>query len=167
MELTIRQPKEIVKDGQLALQELKRLVTSRPDKLVINNRQYLYFSDWQTLGAFCNITAKVVETQEINHDRPSETGTMVFTEPVGFWARAVAVNNEGREVSAAEAECMFDEPNWKNKPRFQVRSMAQTRACAKALRNCLSWIVRLPTSQFSDEVAEEQQEQRSSKQTKF
>jgi hypothetical protein len=35
---------------------------------------------------------------------------------------------------------MRDEKNWATKPEFQLRSMAQTRACAKALRNAFAWI---------------------------
>lgn len=38
---------------------------------------------------------------------------------------------------------MQDEPNWRGKPLFQLKSMAQTRACAKALRNVLAWVVVL------------------------
>lgn len=35
---------------------------------------------------------------------------------------------------------MNDETNWRGKPLFQLRSMAQTRACAKALRNVLAFV---------------------------
>ena len=37
--------------------------------------------------------------------------------------------------------CMDDESKWSDKPLFQLRSMAQTRAQAKALRNVLAWVV--------------------------
>jgi hypothetical protein len=50
-------------------------------------------------------------------------------------------NRDGRVISAAEAMCMRDEPKWTSKPEFQLRSMAQTRASAKALRNVLAWVV--------------------------
>ncbi len=140
--------------GKKALKELKALVQHRPDKLVISGKQYLYFSDWQILGAFFGITARVTETAEITRDKPSEDGKFVFKELIGFTAKAEALR-DGAIVSAAEAECMFEEPNWSKKPRFQLRSMAQTRACSKALRNCLQWIVRLPDSNFAQEAAEE------------
>jgi hypothetical protein len=61
----------------------------------------------------------------------------------GFTARAVAIRADGFELSAAESECLTDEPNWANKPSFQLKSMAQTRACGKALRNVLAWVVVL------------------------
>jgi hypothetical protein len=56
-------------------------------------------------------------------------------------------------ISAAEAQCTVEEANWKNKELWQLRSMAQTRACAKALRNVLAWIVVL--AGYSPTPAEE------------
>lgn len=147
-------PSQQVMEGKRALRELKALVQRRPDKLVIGGKQYLYFSDWQILGAFFGITASVVETKEINRIKPVLDGKLEFLDVIGFTARAIAMR-DGKEVSAAEAECLFEEPNWAKKPRFQLRSMAQTRACAKALRNCLQWVVRLPDSKFAEEAAEE------------
>ncbi len=60
----------------------------------------------------------------------------------GFHSVAVALH-QGQEISRAEAYCMGNEDNWKGKPLFQLASMAQTRACAKSLRNVLSWVVVL------------------------
>jgi hypothetical protein len=75
-------------------------------------------------------------------------------------ADALLVGNN-QVISSAEAMCLDDEPKWstrpvyeyrdgertkvgeENVPLFQLRSMAQTRACAKALRNVLAWIVVL------------------------
>lgn len=146
-------PKQQLTAGYSALTQLKDLVSRRPakEKLVIQGKQYLYFSDWQTLGAFFGITAQVYHTEEIREG----------DKLIGFIASARAIkesNGETITISAADAECCFDEPNWQSKPRFQLRSMAQTRACAKALRNCLSWIVKLPTTNgqhFTDTPAEE------------
>jgi hypothetical protein len=125
-------PKDVVIRATEAAKELQRIVNARSKKLLLNGKQYLYFEDWQTLGKFDNITAKVVETSEIHEDNKL----------IGFSAKAVALK-DGIEISAAEAECCFDEQNWRNKPRFQLKSMAQTRACAKALRNCLAFIAVL------------------------
>jgi len=86
---------------------------------------------------------------------------LTFKKPIGFWARAEA-RLDGKVLSAAEAECMFSEPNWAKKPRFQLRSMAETRACARVLRQCLQWVVKLPDEkgdpmapELGDEAAEE------------
>ena len=125
-------PSQIVKNAMEAAKELQRIVNSRNKKLILQGKQYLFFEDWQTLGRFDRTTAKVIDTEELYQDNKL----------IGFSAKAVAVK-DGTEISAAEAECCFDEPNWKNKPRFQLKSMAQTRACAKALRNCLAFIAVL------------------------
>jgi len=125
-------PGQVVKEALEAARELQKIVDSRKKKLILGGKQYLYFEDWQTLGRFDRTTAKVIDTKEIFQDNK------LF----GFSAKAVALK-DGIEISAAEAECCFDEPNWKNKPRFQLKSMAQTRACAKALRNCLAFVAVL------------------------
>ncbi len=147
-------PKDMVNQGKVALKELVAIVKNRPDKLVVGGKQYLFYPDWQLLGAFFSITASVISTEELTKEIPSETGKFTLKEVIGFKARAVALK-DGVEVSAAEAECLFEEKNWTGKMRFTLRSMAQTRACAKALRNCLGWVVKLPDSKIADEVAEE------------
>ena len=148
--------------GRKALTELRLLVRSRPDPVIINGKRHLEFCDWQILGAFFEVSAYVVETKEITREKPLESVPSINAlEVIGFWARAEAWQ-DGKVVSAAEAECMTDEKNWKGKPRFQLRSMAQTRACARVLRQYLQWVVKLPDDKgtpppepFADVAAEE------------
>jgi hypothetical protein len=62
----------------------------------------------------------------------------------GARARAEVIDlKTGQVVGGAEAYCMRDEESWKEKPWYQLASMAQTRAGAKALRNVLAWVVVL------------------------
>jgi hypothetical protein len=132
-DLTIARPPDVVLDeAKRAAKALKDVVSQKPKPVMMNGEQYLEFEDWQTVGKFYGVTAKVITTSFIDY------GTAQ-----GFEAKAVAIRPDGMEVSAAEAMCLNDEPNWKSKPLFQLRSMAQTRACAKALRNCLAWVVVL------------------------
>lgn len=138
----IRSPKEAISEARNAAKELQAVVSGKKKPVVFNNEQYLEFEDWQTVGNFYGLTAKVINTSYI------EYGTVR-----GFEARAVSLNRYGAEVSAAESMCLNDEPNWKNKPLFQLRSMAQTRACAKSLRNVLAWVVVL--AGYKPAVAEE------------
>src|SRR6185437_14382005 len=74
-------------------------------------------------------------------------------------------------ISSAEAMCLNDEPNWKSKPMFQLKSMAQTRACAKALRNVLAWVVVLagyaPTPAEEMDSSQESQPQQHYPEPKF
>lgn len=162
MTTELMKPEEMTLAGRKALVELLILVKRR-DPLVINGKQYLYFTDYQMLGAFFGTTAFVEKTETIIEEKPSKGGSFTIKHIVGYTARAVAMK-DGVAISAAEAICMTDEPNWAKKPLFQLLSMAQTRACAKALRNCLSWVVKLPvehnggvinTPDFADESAEE------------
>lgn len=134
--------------GRKTLTELRSMVRNRPDKLVINGKQYLD-----------GMTPYVTATKEITKERKLESveGITVL-DVIGFWARAEVFQN-GRAISAAESECLFEEKNWKGKPRFQVRSMAETRACAKALRQCLQWVVKLPAERGGQEFAEEAAEE--------
>jgi hypothetical protein len=135
-------PEEMTMAGRKAMRELIVLIKHR-EPLVIKGKQYLYFTVYQMLGAFFGITAMVTEAEQITREKPSKDGTMTFLEPIGYSARAVTLK-DGKEISAAEAVCFRDEDNWKTKPMFQLLSMAQTRACAKALRNVLSWVIKLP-----------------------
>ena len=143
-----REPAIVLAEAQRAAKALAEVIESKPDKVQFNKKTYLTFEDWQTVGRFYGVSAKVVSTTYV------EYGTVK-----GFEARAVAVlSQNGVEVSAAEAMCLNDEDKWSTRakyewinnkrvkvgdlpvPMFQLRSMAQTRACAKALRNVLAFV---------------------------
>lgn len=126
------QPGEVVEQATIAAQTLKKVLEGKAKKVVINGEQYLEFEDWQTLGRFYGYTAAATETTEIWRE-----GKLI-----GFSAKAVVYQN-GQIASNAESSCMRDEPNWKTRPEFMLKSMAQTRACAKALRNVLAWVAVL------------------------
>lgn len=156
-----RDPELIVVEARRAAQVLKDVISKKDKPVKFNGEQYLEFEDWQTVGKFYGITAKVLETKFIDYGGAQ-----------GFEARAVAVTiANGVEVSAADAMCLNDEANWGMRaeydwengkkvkigerpvPLFQLRSMAQTRACGKALRNVLAWVVVL--AGYRPNVAEE------------
>lgn len=126
------QPAEVVEQATTAAQTLKKVLESKKKKVVISGEQYLEFEDWQTLARFYGYTVGSTETTEIWRE-----GKLL-----GFSAKAVVYQN-GQISSQAEASCMRDEPNWKARPEFMLKSMAQTRACAKALRNVLAWVAVL------------------------
>lgn len=132
-DMTVSRPPEVVLDeAKKAAQALKNIVSQKAKPVVFGGEQYLEFEDLQTLGRFYGVTAKVISTSFVE-----------YGDVKGFEAKAVALRADGMEISAAEAMCLNDERNWKDKPLFQLRSMAQTRACAKTLRNCLAWVVVL------------------------
>lgn len=128
-----REPTIVLEEAKKAAKALAQVIAGKKKPVIINGEQYLEFEDWMTVARFYGITAKVISTSPIS-----------FGDVQGFEARAVALKvNTGEEISAAEAMCLNDETNWKNRPLFMLRSMAQTRACAKALRNVLAWVVVL------------------------
>lgn len=184
MDLSLaRDPIAILEEAKRAAKALSSVIAQKPNAVVFNGEQYLEFEDWQTVGKFYGVTAKVVGTEFIDYGGVQ-----------GFLAKAVVINiNNGMEISAAESMCLNDEEKWsartkyafayvlksggtsvddpgpdeiiwepnpgkagKSRPKkervkvgeekvplFQLRSMAQTRACAKALRNVLAWVVVL------------------------
>jgi hypothetical protein len=126
-------PDKQIEFASKAANALIKIMQNKPKKVIMNGEQYLEFEDWQTIARFYNVTAGVEWTKEIVRE-----GKLF-----GFEAKAVVYNAEGTVISAAESSCLRDEPNWLRKPEFQLKSMAQTRASAKALRNVLAWVVVL------------------------
>ena len=134
IEVKKESPKEIVDFGKQSAELLKDIIETSQNKVMINGKQYLQFHDWQTIARFFGNNVGTEWSKEIKDTQ----GNLV-----GYEAKANVVNKEGHLVSSAEASCYNDEANWKNKPMFQLRSMAQTRACVKALRNVFSWVMVL------------------------
>ncbi len=171
-----RDPKAVIAEAYNAAKALKDIIDAKPEnkKVMMGGEQYIEFDDWQMLGKFYGITAKVASTEyvEIGGAR-------------GFNARAIALHGPtGQEVSAAESLCLNDEDKWSTRskyvrkdgkkekvgdvavPLFQLKSMAQTRACAKALRNVLSGIVVLAgykATVFEEMTGDEPEAQREAK----
>ena len=149
------QPDVVLAEATRAAKALQQVLEAKPNKCVIRGKQYLQFEDWQTLGRFYGVTAKCSTTHYVEFGEG-------YDQVRGFEAKAEALAvSTNQVISAAEAMCLDDEDKWHDSPFFQLRSMAQTRACAKALRNVLSWVVVLagyePTpSEEMDGVFEQQ-----------
>ncbi len=95
--------------------------------------EHVMYEGWQTAGKYYGLSVKTHDAEYV------ELGNSH-----GFKAKATVVNEiTGVEVGSAEAYCMDDEPNWRSKPKFQLASMAQTRAGSKALRQILGFVIAL------------------------
>ena len=146
-----RPPAEVLDEARTAAKALMTVIAQKKKPVIINGEQYLEFEDWQTVARFYGITVKVVKTELL------DLGGVK-----GYEATAEAIRNtDGMVISSADAMCLNDEEKWSTRakydyvngvkvkvsdipvPLFQLRSMAQTRACAKALRNILAWVVVL------------------------
>lgn len=149
-----RTPETVLEEARRAAVALTRVIDAKPHPVILSGEKYLELEDWLTVARFYAVAPKVVETRYVE-----------YGDIRGFEAKAVALRADGIELSAAEASCLTDEPRWRSRPvyewrdtpkgrrRFHVRdepvplfmlkSMAQTRACAKVLRNVCAWIVVL------------------------
>jgi len=133
-ELGVSRPPEIVlEEARRAATALHDVISSKPKPVKYNGETYLELEDWLTVARFYGLTVRTRSTQYVEYG-----GARGWEAVADVWSIATE-----QVMSSAEAMCLSDEPNWSRKPMFQLRSMAQTRACAKALRNVLSWVVVL------------------------
>jgi len=129
----VQAPEIVLQEAQKAATALQRVVANKRKPVIFKGEQYLEFEDWQTVAKFYGLCTRSVEAVPVE----------IFGIK-GAKARAEVIDlRTGMIVGGAEAYCMRDEENWKEKPWFQLASMAQTRAGAKALRNVLAWVVVL------------------------
>lgn len=112
---------------------------------------------WQLLGSMFRVTAGIV---------PGSCKFLDLGNNIMGWeatAEAIYVPN-GHRISTADSMCLTDEPNWDSRPEyewvigannknvkratgevtqvpmFQLRSMAQTRACSKVMSNLFAFV---------------------------
>lgn len=94
------------------------------------SKPHLFVEAWQFLASGFGLMPEIEWTKEL--------------EGRGWEARAVLRRlGDGQVVSAAEGECRYSEENWKGRPSYAVRSMAQTRAVSKVCRVALAPVVIL------------------------
>lgn len=129
-ELKSRDPQRILAQAEQAAQALAQAMAGKPRRVILNGNEYLEFEDWQTLAGFYGLATRTQEAEPIE----------VFG-CQGAKAKAVVCDRDsGLTLGGAEAYCLSSEEGWTDKPWFQLASMAQTRAGAKALRNLLAWV---------------------------
>ena len=103
-----REPKIVLEEARRAAEALTDVLKAKPNKVMINNEQYLEFEDWQTLGRFYGLTVKVKWTKP------------VLLEGVRGWeAQAVILDRDGNIISSAEAMCLNDEEKWSSKSKYE------------------------------------------------
>lgn len=126
-------PEKATDDARIAAVYLKKLLDNKRKKVIINGKRHIEFEDWIALGNYYGIDVKTGEAEPIE----------IFGVK-GAKAKAEVIRiDDGTKIGGAEAYCLTDEKNWRNKPFFQLASMAQTRAGSKALSNVLRWVVAL------------------------
>jgi hypothetical protein len=125
-------PAIVVSQATEAANALADVLKKKKKPVMINGEQYLEYEDWQTLARFYGFTVETGQCEEVWRD-----GKLV-----GYNAKSNVYQN-GVRAGGAEASCMRDEPKWSKSPEFQLKSMAQTRAGSKGLRNVLAFVAVL------------------------
>lgn len=151
-----RAPEEVLMEAQQAAAALQRRIAGKKKPVLFNGEQYIENDDWQMVANFFGYSPKIISTEFVE-----------YGDVQGFKAIAELIHEHtGRVVGRGEALCLDEEDNWGertkyewqdngrgkrvkvavgtvNTPLFQLASMAQTRACNKAMSNKLKWVVSL------------------------
>lgn len=122
-------PTELVQVATEAANALAAVIESRKLYSNIQGKKFVRCEGWTTLAAMLGAT-------------PHEISV---TEAEGAFTATVELRRltDGEPISRASAECGPDEATWKSRPRYARRSMALTRATAKACRLAFSWVMAL------------------------
>src|SRR3990167_84633 len=168
----VLQPEETIEIARRAAKALQSVVSQKPKPVIMNGEQYLEFDDLQLLGQFYRYAVKTGDATPVDID--GVKGAKAHADLVDF--------HTGLIVGGAEAYCMRDEEKWNTRPKyewqeqpdgqnklvkiadepvpwFQLASMAQTRAGAKAFSNRLRWVVVLagyrgtPAEEMNEDTA--------------
>ncbi len=121
-------PVEVVAKASRVAEALKSVISKQGLISKISGKEYPRCEAWTLLGTMLGVFP-----------------VLVWTRPVegGWEARVEAKTRDGSIVGAAEAQCLKTERNWSSRDDFALRSMAQTRATAKALRMPLGFVMTL------------------------
>jgi hypothetical protein len=121
-------PEEVVKRATETANALAEVVKSRKLTTTIQRREHVRVEGWTLLGTMLGVFPVCTWTRKLED---------------GWEARVEARTRDGAVVGAAEAHCLRSESNWSNRDDFALRSMAQTRATSKALRQPLGFVMTL------------------------
>jgi hypothetical protein len=149
-------PAEMVRRATATATVLKQVLVDQDLISRIGSREHVKAEGWTLLGSMLGVFPVCEWTRRTTHEE-------------GWEARVEARTMAGVTVGAAEAECTRSEKEWgpnptKGKMRddFALRSMAQTRAASKALKQPLGFIVKMagfdPTP--AEEMRKEEEEHR-------
>jgi hypothetical protein len=107
-------------------------------------RRHVLSEGWQVLANLMQVGLETEWTRPV-YDKDDKL--------YGWEARVICRAKDGQVIGSAESMCCRDERRWENANEHALRSMAQTRAVSRALRQCIGFIVKL--SGFEATPAEE------------
>jgi hypothetical protein len=122
------EPTEIVANAAQTAHALAEVIKKQKLDVSIQGRRYVRVEGWTLLGSLVGVFPICTWTRQLEN---------------GWEARVEARTLAGALVGAAEAMCLRSERNWSDRDEHTLRSMAQTRATSKALRQPLGFIVSM------------------------
>lgn len=125
-------PQAILSRASETADLLAAVVRKQKLTVTISGREHAKVEAWTLLGTLLGVFAVCTWTRKI------DDGTVS-----GWEARVEARTRDGSLVGAAEAECLRSERTWSSRDDYALRSMAQTRATSKALRQPLGFVMQL------------------------
>jgi hypothetical protein len=131
-------PSEVVEAARRAAAPLVDVIRQQKLSVKIGPSEHVRVEGWTLLGSMLGVFPVCVWTRQMED---------------GWEARVEARTRAGEIVGAAEAECLRSEKTWANRDDYALRSMAQTRATSKALRQPLGFVMQL--AGFNPTPAEE------------
>lgn len=142
-------PAEIVKAATEQANVLKAVIEENELFTNIQGRRHVQVQGWTFLGSMVGVYPITVWTRRLTLEKDGLEG---------WEARVEARTRAGEVVGSSEGMCTRDEVSgnaqpWFDKPEYALRSMAQTRATSKALRQPLDFIMQL--AGFDSTPAEE------------
>ncbi len=121
-------PGAVVAAATAAAKPLAEVVDRQRLYATISGRKHVRVEGWSLLGSMLGVFPVTVWTRKLDN---------------GWEARVEARTKNGEIVGAAEAQCDRSERMWANRDEYALRSMAQTRATSKALRQPLGFVMTL------------------------
>lgn len=121
-------PGEVIQRASVIAEQLKEVLVKQNLISNIKGREHVKVEGWTLLGTMLGVFPVLEWTRKLED---------------GWEARVEARTLAGAVVGAAEAECLRSESTWKSRDDYALRSMAQTRATSKALRQPLGFVVSL------------------------
>src|SRR5262245_38911665 len=131
----------MLQEARHKAQDIHDLVVSTNLVISIDGRNYVRADGWAVVARLMN------EAVGVEWSRPLEDG---------WEAHAQILNADGIVVGGGDGMCTTDERGWGNKSDHSLRSMAQTRACVRAMRQRYGWIMRM--AGYASAPAEEMEE---------
>jgi hypothetical protein len=121
-------PHEIVTHAAQTAHALAEVIKKQKLDVSIQGRRYVKVEGWTLLGTMLGVFPVCTWTHQLEN---------------GWEARVEARTLAGAVVGSAEAMCLRSERSWMSRDDYALRSMAQTRATSKALRQPLGFVMAM------------------------